>query len=223
MTGTRGALVARMPRTRPSPTLSEAVARFLRRDAFEPNTRLAYQRTLAVLVEMVGADTPLDQVSVEQVEDLLEERWGSAAATTSNRHRAASGSLFGWAQDRNWVAANPVSLIEPRKVRRRGEDDRREPIDPALLVELWRLDGVSGRDRLLWRMAYETWARADELLRLDIGDLDLGRREGRVHALRLTCLCTGSSRTRQQTASRPDWRSKRKVPARREHSRRRLG
>ncbi len=134
------------------------------------------------------------------------------------------GSLFGWAQDRNWVAANPVSLVEPRKVRRRGEDDRREqPIDPALLVELWRLDGVSGRDRLLWRMAYETWARADELLRLDIGDLDLGRREGRVHALRLTCVCTGSSRTRQQTASRPDWRSKRKVPARREHSRRRLG
>jgi integrase/recombinase XerC/integrase/recombinase XerD len=30
-------------------------------------------------------------------------------------------------------------------------------------------------------MAYETWARADELLGIDLEDLDFGRREGHVH------------------------------------------
>ena len=34
------------------------------------------------------------------------------------------------------------------------------------------------RDRLLWRMAYETSARAEELLGQDVGDLDPRRREG---------------------------------------------
>jgi hypothetical protein len=75
-----------------------------------------------------------------------------------------------------------VALIEPRKLRKRSEQERRErPIDRDLLTELWTLDGVAGRDRLFWRMAYETWARADELLGLNIADLDPGRREGQVH------------------------------------------
>lgn len=41
---------------------------------------------------------------------------------------------------------------------------------------------MPAHDRLLWRMAYETWARADELLTLDITDLDIAQREGIVHA-----------------------------------------
>lgn len=175
--------VALLPPTTSAPTLAQATGRFLRRDAFEPTTRTAYAATLGLLAASVGPDTPVDRITEPQVEDLL-DRWQDRAATTYNRHRAALLSFFGWCQDsRKWTVGNPVALIEPRKVRRRTEDERRErPIDRDLLADLWALDGVRGRDRLLWRMAYETWARADELLGLDIADLDLARREGIVHA-----------------------------------------
>src|SRR3954447_18513462 len=173
--------VAHLPRTTSAPTLAEATRRFLRRDAFEPTTRTAYAATLDLLADQVGEHTAVDAITDRQVEDLL-DRWQEKAATTYNRHRAALLSFFGWCEDRHWTVANPVALVESRKVRRRTEDERRErPIDRDLLADLWALDGVTGRDRLFWRMAYETWARAEELLGLNIEDLDPGRREGQVH------------------------------------------
>jgi integrase len=174
--------VAHLPRTTAAPTLTEATRRFLRRDAFEPSTRSTYSATLDLLADRVGKQTPVDAITNRQVEDLL-DRWQEKAATTYNRHRAAMLSFFGWCAERQWVVTNPVMLTEPRKIRRRTEDARRErPISRDLLPDLWALQGVGGRDRLLWRMAYETWARADELLGIDIEALDLGRREGTVHA-----------------------------------------
>lgn len=162
-------------------TLESAVARFLRRDAFEATTRSAYGRTLDALVAQVGADALVASVTTEVVEDLMDQRWGHTAATTYNRHRAALLSFFAWAMDRGVCPANPVRLVEPRKVRRTSEDAKRErPIPRAMLEQLWGIEAPL-RDKLLWRMAYETWARADELLRMDVPDLDLANREGQVH------------------------------------------
>src|SRR4051812_45708614 len=42
-------------------------------------------------------------------------------------------------------------------------------------------NGLFGPGPLLWRMAYETWGRAEELLGLDTGDLAPARRETLVH------------------------------------------
>ena len=54
------------------------------------------------------------------------------------------------------------------------------PITPGAipyegLEELWRRRGVPLREKLLWRMLYETAARASEVLALDVGDLDRAR------------------------------------------------
>lgn len=165
----------------PTP-LAEATRRFLRRDAFEESTRVSYGRTLAALTEVVGAEADVAAVATEQLEDDLFPRWDHVAATTYNRHRAALLSFFGWCAQRGWgPAVNPAALIEPRKLRKRTEAERRErPISRELLAERWTLDGVAGRNRTLWRMGYETWARAEELLGLNVEDLDLGRREGIV-------------------------------------------
>ncbi|WP_448070817.1 tyrosine-type recombinase/integrase [Georgenia yuyongxinii] len=176
------ATVARLPERTPEMTIADAMARFLRRDAFEATTRAAYAKTLTVLADAVGADTPVAHITTDAVEDLLHTRWGAAAATTFNRHRAAVLSFLGWCTERGWAAHNPARVVEARKVRRRSEDEKRErPIDRGRLDALWALERIPARDKLLWRMAYETWARADELLGLDIADLDLGRREGLVH------------------------------------------
>lgn len=171
-----------MPRTTSMATVFEASRAFLRRDAFEPSTRSAYAATLDMLIGQVGPDTAVDAISERDVSALLDQ-WQAKAATTFNRHRAALLSFFGWCLDRRWILTNPVALIEPRKLRRRTEDERRErPIDRDLLADLWALNGVPVRDRLLWRLAYETWGRADELLGLNVEDLDVSRREGAVHA-----------------------------------------
>jgi len=174
--------VTRLHRAAGPTTLAEASRRFLRRDAFESTTRDAYGRTLAALADVLGADADLAAVTTEQLEDGLLERWSEAAVTTYNRHRAALLSFFGCCVERGYLAANPAALVEARKVRKRTEDERRErPVSRDLLAGLWALDGVAGRDRTLWRMAYETWARAEELLGLNIEDLDLANREAVVN------------------------------------------
>jgi integrase/recombinase XerC/integrase/recombinase XerD len=170
-------------------TLLEARTRFLARDAFEASTRTTYAGTLDVVLAALGEATPVTGVTPEELERVLAGRWGTAtgtAASTFNRHRAAVLSFIGWCADRGWTSpdlpARVADVVEPRKVRRRSEDERRErPLDRVLLEQLWALPGVAGRDRLLWRMAYETWARAEELLGLDVTDLHAGRRQADVH------------------------------------------
>lgn len=170
-------------------SLLEARSRFLARDAFEPSTRATYGQTLDVVLAALGGETPVDAVTPDALERILTGRWGAGTTTgasTFNRHRAAVLSFVGWCAERGWTSPQVPALfadfVESRKVRRRSEDERRErALDRHLLVQLWALPGVAGRDRLLWRMAYETWARAEELLGLDVADLDLGRRQGDVH------------------------------------------
>ncbi|SDY72935.1 Phage integrase, N-terminal SAM-like domain [Geodermatophilus africanus] len=137
--------VAHLPCATSAPTLAEATRRFLRRDAFGPTTRVAYAATLDALADEVGRDAPVDRLTDRQVEALL-DRWHDRATTTFNRHRAALLSFFGWCvEGRKWIPTNPVALIEPRKVRRRTEDERGErPIDRDLLADRW---GARRRDR----------------------------------------------------------------------------
>ena len=50
------------------------------------------------------------------------------------------------------------------------------------LEELWRRRTVPLREKTLWRMLYETAARASEVLALDVGDLDRARRRARIRS-----------------------------------------
>jgi integrase len=79
----------------------------------------------------------------------------------------------------------PARRLERRKPARRLE--RRKParrsdraIPRARLDKLLTDDRHCLRERVLWRMLYETAARAEELLSLNIEDLDLEFRRGRV-------------------------------------------
>lgn len=102
----------------PPPLLTaEAAGRFLRRDRFEPTTRAAYAVTLDALAAAVGSDASVEGVSTETIEGLLTNRWGTAAATTYNRHRAALGSFWRFAVERGWAHRNVVAC-ESRACRR---------------------------------------------------------------------------------------------------------
>ena len=57
--------------------------------------------------------------------------------------------------------------------------DTTRALTRAQVAAIWKLD-VPLRDKALWRMLYETAARAGEILGLDVPDLDLPGKRGRV-------------------------------------------
>jgi integrase len=104
------------------------------------------------------------------------ERWDGAAPATWNRHLSALTSFTAWAQRNEILTTNPARRLERRKPARRGD----RSIPRARLEKLFA-DGKRGlRERVLWRMLYETAARAEEILTLNVEDLDQEFRRARV-------------------------------------------
>ena len=64
--------------------------------------------------------------------------------------------------------------------RRRQRPDRSRALDRAEVDRLLTDEHHSLRDRVLWRMLYETAARSAEVLALDVEDLDLPNRRAKV-------------------------------------------
>ncbi|MFU8851823.1 tyrosine-type recombinase/integrase [Micromonospora sp. SL1-18] len=103
-------------------------------------------------------------------------RWDAAAAATFNKHLAALNSFGAYCRRQEWLAADPGRLLGRRKTTRR----RGKAIPRARLERLFTDDRNGLRERVLWRMLYETCARADEILGLDVPDLDMEFRRALV-------------------------------------------
>ncbi|WP_344220269.1 tyrosine-type recombinase/integrase, partial [Nonomuraea bangladeshensis] len=116
------------------------------------------------------------------------DRWTTAAAATPNRHLSALVSFTTWAQHQDLLATNPARRLTRRPAARRGD----RTIPAARLETLFTDERHPLRERLLWRLLYETAARADEILSLDVTDLDLERRRARVTPRAVpSSTCTG--------------------------------
>ncbi|MEU6266530.1 sigma-70 family RNA polymerase sigma factor [Saccharopolyspora shandongensis] len=152
------------------PTLGAAVEEFLARDELNAATIRSYAQTLRRLRLALG-DRPLAAMTAEQVARVFKTAWGSAAAKTWNRHRAAIRSFGAWAGLDDLAA---------------GLDRRAEtgspalPIGPAQLDEIWKLPGIPLRERTLWRLLHESGAAVTAVLSLNVEDLDLDDRRARV-------------------------------------------
>lgn len=66
------------------PSLGRAVERFLAAKPLSSNARRSYAYCLGVVVEDLGADTALADITSESLGRVLEDRWGSAAPATWN-------------------------------------------------------------------------------------------------------------------------------------------
>jgi integrase len=65
------------------------------------------------------------------------------------------------------------------------------------LERLWRRDDVAVREKALWRLLYETAARAGEVLSLNVEDVELENRRARVRskgAMSSGCTCRPAPR-----------------------------
>jgi len=155
------------------------VARFLARFADAPATRRTYAETLAVLTETAGGPgVPLDAAFTPAAAAAVMSRWAERSPATFNKHLAALRSLAAFCAREEWLTADPT-----RKLERRRAAARRDRAIPAARLEALLADGAHAlRERVLWRMLYETAARAEEILTLDVGDLDTAGRRARVRA-----------------------------------------
>jgi integrase len=163
----------------PGPGLGRAVAAFLEEVA-NRNTRRSYGIALGGLRDRLGAEAPVavldDEATVDEISVWFAQRWGPAAASTVNARLDAIRSAGAWWRDQGWITGDPA-----RRLRRRPrEPDRTRAHGRADVDELLARSGVALRERTLWRMLYETAARAEEVLALDVPDLDLRNRRAKV-------------------------------------------
>jgi integrase len=164
------------------PTLAEAVDAFLSTlDHPETaGTRRVYAATLRQLRAHLGPDTPLhvldDPAAAARLADWFTHRWSQRAPATFNRNLDTLRSAIGYWQAQQWLAGDPT-----RALRRRGRaPDRTRALSRTDITALLTREDLPLRERVLWRMLYDTAARAGEVLALDVPDLDLRNRCAKV-------------------------------------------
>ena len=166
------------PAPEPVPQLGAAVDAFLAQPDLAPSSRRSYAQTFARLRDAVGAERPLERVGARELERAAQEAWGALAPATWNRHVATLRSFSAFCCRRGWLDGALAEGLE----RRREPVDRTKAIPYAQLERLWRGEAVAVREKALWRLLYETAARAQEALSLNVEDLDLDNKRARVRS-----------------------------------------
>ena len=157
---------------RGTPRLRSAVEAFFSDKQLSSNTRRAYRQALSAVVEDLGLDLRVDQLDSRNLLNVFQERWESAQPATWNTRITALQSFVSYCQRNQWLDHDPMSLV----VRRREPRDQTKAIPSQDLETLWSRRDINLREKALWRMLYETAARAGEVLALNIEDMDLARK-----------------------------------------------
>jgi site-specific recombinase XerD len=171
-----------------APTFAHAVETFLAAHtaagAWSPGTAVKYRQTLTALAgQLAGAPVGDDVAALDTdagaaaLARAYTAAFGTTGPATRVRHLSTLRSALAWWRDpAGWIASDPTAGW----VRPKVTVDTTRALTRDQVAALWRLDGVDLRDRTLWRLLYETAARAEEILTLDVPDLDLASKRARV-------------------------------------------
>ncbi|WP_329073485.1 tyrosine-type recombinase/integrase [Amycolatopsis sp. NBC_01480] len=161
------------------PELGRAADAFLN-GVTNPNTAKAYAIAVRGLAAEFGIKTPIGVLDTEQgVDELAKwftERWGGAAPTTFNARMDALRSASAWWQDQQWLDGDPTRRLQRRGAPAPGD----QSIDRAELGRFLARPDLPLRERTLWQLLYESAARTEEVLALDVPDLDRPNRRAPV-------------------------------------------
>ena len=139
-------------------------------------TRRTYRRALDALVCDLGGDLSVESLSAEGIRWVFMQRWGEASAATWNTRLTAVASFGSYCERNGWIEAGLLAGVE----RRRQRQDRTRAIPYGDLEALFGRRDVGLREKTLWRMLYETSARALEVLALNVENLNLACRRATV-------------------------------------------
>jgi site-specific recombinase XerD len=167
--------VTPLPVTGRSVALVVAVDAFVERFRDDPGTRATYTETLGRLRAAAGDQLTTAALTPEIYQQVM-DRWDTCAANTWNKHLSALNSFAAYCRRQDWLTTDPGRRLERRKATR----SRDKAIPRARLDRLFTDDRHPLRERVLWRMLYETCARANEILGLDVSDLDMEFRRALV-------------------------------------------
>jgi integrase/recombinase XerD len=131
---------------------------------------------LGRLERELGVDLLLGTLTLGQVTGAVTSVWGGRA--TWNRHVATVRSFLGFCRRRRWLVSDLTVDLE----RRSEPVDCTKAIPLAELERLWRREEVGVREKTLWRLLYETTARASEALSINVEDLELDNKRVRVRS-----------------------------------------
>ena len=140
-------------------------------------TITAYRSALTVLLDEHRPVAELDtEQDVVEIQTRFRTRWAGAAAATWNARRAALAAFSAYLHRTGQITRDLAAGLERASTPPpRQRDRRRGDIERLLSDKRHAL-----RDRVLWRLLYDTAARCDELLRLNVEDLDLRNRQAPV-------------------------------------------
>jgi integrase len=158
--------------------LGEAAAAFLAQPSLARSTRRSYNQTLTRLVRELGGDRPMSRLTVEAITAAVTTAWGGRAPATWNRQVATVRSFLEFCRRRRWLVDDLTVDLE----RQPEPADRTKAIPLPELERLWRRDTIGVREKALWRLLYETAARASEALAINVEDLDLDNKRVRVRS-----------------------------------------
>jgi len=161
----------------PDITLGHAIDSYLATlgGAEQASTRRTYGKVLGHLESGFGTGAALD-IDAERFAGWFAGRWQGRSPSTWNVSLDAIRSAAGYWQSQGWITADPSRML----IRRKPRADRARALPVGEVERLLTREDIGLRERVLWRMLYETAARSSEVLRLDIGDLDLPNRRARV-------------------------------------------
>jgi integrase len=178
--------------TRPAAAVSAYLATLA--GAEQAGTRRVYTGILRAFAARFADAPDVAEVSAEDVAEWFTVQWGQRSPSRWNVCLNAIRSAAAYWADQGWVSADPARMLRRRKPR----PDRDRALSREQAGELLTREDVALRDRVLWRMLYETAARAGEILALDVADLDMPNRCARVRrkggALDLVVWQTGTAR-----------------------------
>ncbi len=162
-------------------TIQSAAYRFLAERDLAPTSKRVYGLTLNGVAETVGPDLPITMVTDDILRDHLGQRYATVTPATFNRQVATLRSFFAWAGRQRLIVDDPTEALERRKERRTARQaEGQRAIPYGELEALWGRKDIAVREKLLWRLLYETAGRASEVLGLDVADLDVGERCARI-------------------------------------------
>ncbi|MFF4652632.1 tyrosine-type recombinase/integrase [Streptomyces sp. NPDC001380] len=143
-----------------------------------PNTVRNYGIAIGKIAERIGEGRPLATVADDEVGGALELLWGDSAVNTWNARRGAVLSWTNWCAERGYDGP-----AVPAWAKRMPPPDSDTPVRSKMAIDrLIARRNVHLREKTLWRTLYETCARSEEILDVNIEDLDLAGRRCPVKA-----------------------------------------
>ncbi len=171
--------LAAVPRPTANASWEQASEAFLRRD-LAPASRRVYGLTLAAVAAHLPDGASLNGLTTRQVAEALHAAYPAASPNSWNRHVATLRSFAAFAARHGWI--EHTEDLTRALERRRAPEDHSKALGQRDLDRLLTSRDASVRDRCLWRMLYESAARATEVLNLNVEDLDLAARRAVIRS-----------------------------------------